>query len=160
MDILFVLYLIDFHTIFLNNLCENYDYSYFFEMEKKVLKRHKAKPVHTAEEMKVLASKFPNNIRLFCSKYKGDIISGVLVYSTEKCAHLQYIANSEMGKKIGGLDIIIQHLVEKEYRNKDYFDFGISTESNGYILNEGLIAQKEMFGGRAICYDQYELEIK
>ena len=44
-------------------------------------------------------------------------------------------------------------LAETDFK---YFDFGISTEHNGRLLNEGLIYQKEGFGGRGICYDTYE----
>ena len=41
----------------------------------------------------------------------------------------------------------------------EYLDFGISTEQDGKWLNEGLIFQKEGFGGRAVCYDQYALRL-
>ena len=40
-----------------------------------------------------------------------------------------------------------------------YIDFGTSTEQGGTYLNEGLIKQKEGFGGRAVVYDTYELNI-
>ena len=39
-----------------------------------------------------------------------------------------------------------------------YFDFGISTENNGKFLNEGLISQKEGFGGRTTVYQTFELK--
>ena len=45
-------------------------------------------------------------------------------------------------------------------KKRAYFDFGISTEDGGRVLNEGLIYQKEGFGGRAVCYDTYEWDIK
>lgn len=41
--------------------------------------------------------------------------------------------------------------------SKKYFDFGISTEQNGKYLNEGLIAQKEGFGGRTTCNQLLEM---
>jgi len=50
-------------------------------------------------------------------------------------------------------------LIKNVYRNKKYFDFGISTENNGRILNKGLIAQKEGFGARAYVHDFYEIKI-
>ena len=37
--------------------------------------------------------------------------------------------------------------------------FGISTEDNGRILNDGLIFEKEGFGARSVCYDTYELDL-
>ena len=39
------------------------------------------------------------------------------------------------------------------------FDFGISTEERGTVLNEGLITQKEEFGASAVVYDVYELSL-
>jgi hypothetical protein len=41
-----------------------------------------------------------------------------------------------------------------------YFDFGKSVEDGGWYLNEGLIGQKEGFGGRAVMYDTYKLTIE
>ena len=43
--------------------------------------------------------------------------------------------------------------------DKTYFDFGISTEENGRVLNSGLIDQKEGFGARGVVHDHYELDI-
>ena len=40
-----------------------------------------------------------------------------------------------------------------------YYEFGISTEQNGHVLNEGLIFQKEGFGARGVCYDAWELAL-
>ena len=42
---------------------------------------------------------------------------------------------------------------------KTYFDFGISSEDNGQILNEGLISQKEGFGGRTVVYQTWRLNV-
>lgn len=48
-----------------------------------------------------------------------------------------------------------------EYKDKvRYLDFGISTEDSGKVLNEGLISQKESFGGRTVVYQTWELVIK
>jgi len=49
-------------------------------------------------------------------------------------------------------------LLTGPYRNKTYFDFGISNEQQGRFLNRGLIEQKEGFGGRAVVHDFYRLE--
>ena len=46
-----------------------------------------------------------------------------------------------------------------DFHGYKYFDFGTSNEDMGRYLNEGLIYQKEGFGGRAVCYDWYEVMI-
>ena len=90
---------------------------------------------------------------------KGEPVAGIVVYETDTVAHFQYIAASDEGCSIGALDLLIAHLIEKVYTNKQYIDFGTSTEQGGTYLNEGLIRQKEGFGGRAVVYDTYELSI-
>ena len=60
------------------------------------------------------------------------------------------------GKELGVLDLLFDYLINQEYTNYPYFDFGQSTEQMGNYLNESLIFQKEGFGGRGMCYDIYE----
>lgn len=71
----------------------------------------------------------------------------------ENLVHTQYMASSDKGREIGALDLVVSTLLDKYRENKLYFDFGISTENDGFTLNEGLIAQKESFGGRVCVYE-------
>ena len=140
---------------------ESDDYETFWELLTGVLEsNHEAKPVHTLEEMKKLASLFPKNIKLFLAKKDERIVSGALIYENQNIVHTQYLANSEEGRDLGALDLLIDYLIKDIYKNKKYFDFGISNEDAGRYLNTGLIAQKEGFGARAVVHDFYELEIK
>lgn len=130
----------------------------FINLENEILlKFHKTKAVHTAGELQYLKSKFPNNIHLYEARKDGELLAGVVVYEYENLVHTQYMANSDDGRKLGALDLIIDFLINEKYNNKKYFDFGISTEDNGRYLNTGLISQKEEFGGRAVVYDFYKL---
>jgi hypothetical protein len=81
------------------------------------------------------------------------------VYENATVAHAQYIAAGEDGKRAGALDALFAWLIEERYRDKRYFDFGISTEGDGRVLNEGLIDQKEGFGARGVVHDRYELDV-
>jgi len=140
---------------------ESDDYEAFWELLTGVLEsNHEAKPVHTLEEMKKLALLFPENIKLFLAKKEEKIISGALIYENQNIVHTQYLANSEQGREIGALDLLLDNLIQDIYKSKKYFDFGISNEDAGRYLNTGLIAQKEGFGARAVVQDFYELEIK
>ena len=140
---------------------ESDDYEIFWELLTGVLEsNHEAKPVHTREEIKKLANLFPKNIKLFLAKKDERIVSGALIYENQNIVHTQYLANSGEGREIGALDLLIDYLIKDTYKNKKYFDFGISNEDAGRYLNTGLIAQKEGFGARAIVHDFYELEIK
>lgn len=138
---------------------ESFDYQTYIDLVSDVLRiHHSAKPVHTSTEISLLASHFPENIKLYAA-YKDDkMLAGVLMFLTPKVAHAQYIANSETGRECGALDAVMDYLINECYSNIEYFDFGISTENDGLFLNEGLISQKQEFGGRAISYDFYELK--
>lgn len=121
--------------------------------------RYNAKPVHTASEMKLLMSRFPNSIKLYVAKMNGEIVGGTLIYVTPQVVHTQYISASVEGKKHGALDLLFDYIINKVYANCRYFDFGKSTEQGGAYLNEPLIFQKEGFGGRGVCYDWYQWEL-
>ena len=128
-------------------------------LEDNLGNRYNAKPVHTASEMKLLMSRFTNNIKLYVAKMNGEIVGGTLIYVTPQVVHTQYISASVEGKKHGALDLLFDYIINKVYANCRYFDFGKSTEQGGAYLNEPLIFQKEGFGGRGVCYDWYQWEL-
>lgn len=139
---------------------ESYDVDGFWHvLEDNLGNRYNAKPVHTSNEMKLLMSRFPNNIRLYVAKMNGEIVGGTLIYVTPQVVHTQYISASVEGKKHGALDLLFDYIINKVYANCRYFDFGKSTEQGGAYLNEPLIFQKEGFGGRGVCYDWYQWEL-
>lgn len=139
---------------------ESYDVDGFWHvLEDNLGNRYNAKPVHTSNEMKLLMSRFPNNIKLYVAKMNGEIVGGTLIYVTPQVVHTQYISASVEGKKHGALDLLFDYIINKVYANCRYFDFGKSTEQGGAYLNEPLIFQKEGFGGRGVCYDWYQWEL-
>ena len=137
---------------------ESTDFESYFGLLNEILAaRHQTRPTHSAAEMALLAARHPENIHLFAA-YAGEaLLAGALVYETPQVAHTQYLANSPAGGQVGALDLVIEYLLRERYRDKLYFDFGISTEDRGQQLNEGLVQQKQEFGGRAVAHDFYEL---
>jgi len=132
----------------------------FWELLKLTIEQqHAAKPVHTLQEMTSLMISFPENIRLFTANREGDIYAGALMYENKGCVHTQYLANSVEGRDLGALDFLLDHLIKNVYVDKKYFDFGISNENGGKVLNSGLMAQKEGFGARAVAHDFYSLDV-
>jgi len=143
------------------NIIQSDDYGSFWSLLSAILEeKHEAKPVHSLIEMETLVTNFPKNIKLFLAVKNEVVISGALIYENENIVHTQYLANSEEGRDIGALDLLIDHLIKNVYKSKKYFDFGISNEDAGKYLNVGLIAQKEGFGARPIVQDFYELRVK
>lgn len=128
-------------------------------LERNLQERHGTSPVHSLEEITRLQRSFPRQITLFRVCSGSGTVGGCVVYETDEVAHVQYIAASPQGKACGALDLLFHHLIYNRYARKRYFDFGISTERGGEVLNGGLLFQKEGFGARAILYDVYELRL-
>lgn len=134
------------------------DFAGFMAMEAEHLDaKYGVKPVHTAEEIALLAARFPEHIRLFTATRDGRLLAGVIIYESRHVAHAQYIGSTAEGREASALDAIVDHLLGDVYRQKRYFDFGISTEQQGRALNAGLLENKESYGGRGVGYDFYEL---
>ena len=139
---------------------ESTDFKSFMSIEEEVLEvRHGVKAVHTAAELALLHSYFPKNIRLFAASYQDKMIAGALIFEYENVVHTQYMAANDTARQIGALDLAISFIIDTYKETKTWLDFGISSEDSGRILNEGLIAQKEGFGGRTNTYMTWEIDL-
>ncbi|MGC4040137.1 MAG: GNAT family N-acetyltransferase [Flavobacterium sp.] len=120
-------------------------------------KKHKAKPVHTAAEIKRLQQKFPDNIRHFNVYYKDKIVAGTTIFITDRVAHPQYISGNPQKNELGSLDYLYNYLITDVFSDKHFFDFGPSHEENGKKINEGILFWKETFGAKTTVQDYYEV---
>jgi hypothetical protein len=120
--------------------------------------KHRAKPIHSIEEMNHLKNIFPNNIRQFNVYHNGTIVAGTTIFESQQVAHCQYISKYEKQEDLGSLDFLFNFLITEVFVNKRFFDFGISNESQGKKLNDGLSYWKESFGASTIVHDFYEVE--
>jgi hypothetical protein len=121
-----------------------------------VLRAHDAMPTHSAAELALLQSRFPEQIVLHEARLEGALLAGVLIYDFGPTVHTQYIGASEEGRRVDALSLLLGELVDTVYADRTYFSFGISTEQEGTVLNSGLVAQKESFGARGVVHDFYE----
>lgn len=122
--------------------------------------KYHARPVHSLAEMQLLKSRFPHDIRLLMATLDGMPVGGTLLYLTPRVVHTQYISASPKGKATGALDMLFDVLLHGCKWEQPYFDFGKSSDGDGHDLNVPLIFQKEGFGGRGVCYDWYEYEVR
>jgi hypothetical protein len=137
------------------------DFAPFMAIEEQQLaERHGVRPVHTAQELELLASRFPENVKLYIAWRDQSLLGGVIVYESRNVAHAQYIASTDDGRELGALDVVLAYLLDEEFAHKRWFDFGISTVREGRQLNEGLTWNKESFGARTVVYDTYELDLE
>jgi hypothetical protein len=121
-------------------------------------KKHRAKPVHSLDEITNLKRLFLKNIRQFNVYENGIIVAGTTIFESANVAHCQYISGKEDKNELGGLDLLFHHLITKVFKDKHFFDFGISNENQGRKLNNGLSYWKESFGASTIVQDFYEIE--
>lgn len=137
------------------------DWATYWQLLSDVLRRqHGVDPVHTLDEIRLLHSRFPENISLHTATLEGDIVAGVVMFDTPQVAHAQYIAAGQRARTCGALALLFDRLITRaEAAGQRYFDFGISTEHGGATLNEGLIAQKTRFGGRPTLYPTLTLQL-
>lgn len=136
------------------------DYAAFWEvLTQNLLSKYGVMPVHSLQEIKLLHSRFPQNIILY-QAVKDDIVwGGVVLYVSQQVVHAQYSSATPEGKRLGAIDLLYNRIFS-DYSDYLYFDFGRSTEHpDGSGLNENLVFQKEGFGGRGLCYDIYEYDL-
>ena len=139
---------------------ESNDLEAFIELENQVLSEHHGtKAVHTADELHLLQNYFPENIKLIAAYYQEKLIAGTVIFIYDNVVHTQYMAANELAREIGALDLTISTLIDKYKDTKKWLDFGISTEEAGHYLNEGLISQKEGFGGRTNIYQTWRIKV-
>lgn len=118
--------------------------------------RHDAAPVHSAEEMRLLAGRFPENIKFYAVIYEGEMHAGVCIYDTGRVAHAQYIATTPTGRENNLLSPLFDYLINQVYKHTHvYFDFGTSNESHGQVLNAGLLRQKYSYGATGVACERY-----
>lgn len=140
-------------------ITQSIDWVTFHDLLSTVLASHGTKPVHSVGELQKLARLFPENVKLFAAMLGGQMVAATLLFDFGQVVHTQYLATSEAGKQVGALDFLIADMIQRATATGTYFSFGISTEDNGKVLNEGLLSQKEGFGGRSICIDTYEIDV-
>ena len=128
-------------------------------LEANLMHRFGASPVHTLREMELLNGRFPDSIIQYNAYRGGRIIGGLTFYITPQVVHGQYSSTNDEGKAYGAMEAIYEQVMAHDYPDRPYLDFGSSTEQGGSVINEGLIAHKEGYGGRGVVYDTYEWEL-
>lgn len=132
------------------------DVAGFHALLVQVLERHGVTPTHGLQELRLLQRRFPQRIMLHEALRGDELLAGALVYDFGRAVHTQYLAVSEKGRRLDALNFLLAGLIGETYAGRRYFSFGISTEQDGRVLNEGLVEQKERFGARAVVHDFYE----
>lgn len=125
-------------------------------LNENLQRRFQAQSVHTLQEIELLKSRFPREIIQYNAYLDDRIVGGITFYVMGHVLHGQYSGTTDEGKQTGAMEAIYERVMCHDFAHCRYLDFGTSNEGGGRILNEGLIAHKEGYGGRTVCYDTYE----
>lgn len=129
-------------------------------LDENLRERYGKRPVHSFEEIAMLRERFPREIELLVARLEGSVVAGTVLFHTATTTHAQYIASSALGREVGALDAVFERAIaDAAARGMRYFDFGISTEAGGAVLNENLDRFKQEFGSGSTVYPTFELEL-
>lgn len=123
---------------------------------------HQTSPVHSADELKLLMERFPDDIKLWLAHNNdGTILAGALVFNANSSSpHTQYIATGNEGRDLFAGDFLLAEVIDQaEAGGADYFSFGASTENAGQRLNLGLFDYKSGFGVGSVVHDTYRMTL-
>jgi hypothetical protein len=119
--------------------------------------KHNATPVHSLDEIKRLATRFPKHI-CQVNVYQDDkIVAGTTVFLTKNVVHPQYVSGDLNKNELGSLDLLYDFIIDHFKEERNYFSFNTSSEENGKLLNEGLLFWKESCGARPHIFNNYEI---
>jgi len=139
---------------------ESDDYETFYFILKRNLKlRHNVKPTHTLEEIKLLKTLFPEQIKLFGAYYKDIIIGGIVMFRCNSLVNLAfYISGNLDYQELRPVDILMSEVIKHSIKNNfKYLDFGLFTVN--MKPNFGLARFKEKFGATGVFRNSFELSI-
>ena len=119
--------------------------------------KHNTSPVHSLDEIKLLAARFPKHIKQVNVYQDDKIVAGTTLFLTKNVVHPQYISGNENKNELGSLDLLMNDVFDHFKEGRNYFSFNTSSEENGKLLNEGLLFWKESCGARPLIFNNYEI---
>lgn len=126
-------------------------------LEAELQARHGQSPVHTLDEIRLLAGRFPANIRLGLACQGAQVLAGAVLFEGTTVSRLQYTATGEAGRRVAALDQLLEQAVVCAQAGGRWFDFGHSHEDEGRAVNAGLAFYKASFGASTVVHDHYLL---
>ncbi|WP_052158279.1 hypothetical protein [Lacinutrix jangbogonensis] len=132
---------------------------YFWEhvLTKNLCDKFGVMPVHTYQEIVLLQSKFPNQIKFYSAKEGGIIHAGALLFITDNVVHFQYSSGKENRDETGALDFLFDAIIRK-YSEYKYISFGSSATDDTLKIDSGLAYWKESFGAYLIPQRTYAIK--
>ncbi|WP_374674409.1 hypothetical protein [Ideonella sp.] len=126
-------------------------------LEAELQARHGQSPVHSLDEIRLLAGRFPAHIRLGLACQGAEVLAGAVLFEGPAACRLQYTATGDAGRRVAALDQLLEQAVAQAQAGGRWFDFGHSHEDQGRAVNAGLAFYKASFGASTVVHDHYVL---
>ena len=137
-------------------IMESGDFSEFYKiLEKNLELRHNVTPTHTLDELNRLKSFFPDRIRQWHARIKGELAAGVTNFlANDRVVLAFYISHDHRFQKYRPLNLMFYEIIYWCITHGiKFLDFGIFTVNED--PNWGLAKFKESFGARGIFRDTF-----
>jgi hypothetical protein len=120
--------------------------------------RYATKPVHSLEEIELLASNFPKNIVQHNLYREDQLLAGITFFIKNDIVKSQYTASSSLGLKINAVGYLYMEAM-KEFQEKGFLlmDYGSVNERDGSV-NKGLLRFKKELGCEQEEWKRWEIE--
>lgn len=126
----------------------NHDFKSFWELilEPQLRARYDTTPVHSLQEIELLASRFPEHIKQYMVYEKGELLSGITFFIKSGIVKTQYASATPLGMHKYANDFIYLESI-KSFKDQGFhiMDCGHVNNSDGSI-NRGLQRFKEQLG--------------
>jgi hypothetical protein len=119
--------------------------------------RYASKPVHSIEEIELLASKFPEKIIQHNVYLEDQLLAGITFFIKRDIVKSQYTASSPQGLKTDAIGYLYMEAM-KEFQEKGFLlmDYGPVNERDGSV-NEGLLRFKKELGCEQEEWKRWEI---
>lgn len=121
--------------------------------------KYQNRPVHTAEEIELLAQQFPEHIQLALVEYEGELVAGTVLFCQPRCIKVQYIGSNAKGRSMAALDFLFGELLTHYHTEIPYWDWGSSHGQSTSEIQEGLLNWKASWGAYTQTQLTYELPL-
>lgn len=129
-------------------------------LELNLARRHRTAPAHTLDEIDLLHTRFPRDIRLITASIGDEMVAGGVFFLAGPVLHMQYSAATDRGRDISATDSVMDTAIARAGElGCRFFDFGISTVDDGQILNSELYHFKASFGAGGTTCNHYVLDL-
>ena len=113
-------------------------------------KRHKATPVHSVEEMRLLKRSFPDCIRLIIGRRGSEWLTGRVIYLSRLVLRFQYVFQVLESPRVFLHERMTDWILRQPDFARSWIDFGTSADPSSGQLVKPLHLHKEILGARGL----------